>query len=64
MRGTCRKHWRDEECTIYNILVGKPARKRLLGRPRRRWEDNTGMDRREIGWERVDRMHVAQDRDR
>jgi hypothetical protein len=22
----------------YNILVGKPERKRALGRPRRRWE--------------------------
>jgi hypothetical protein len=22
-------------------LVGKPERKRVLGRPRRRWEDNT-----------------------
>jgi hypothetical protein len=28
----------------YNILVGKPERKRPLGRPRRRGEDNTRMD--------------------
>jgi hypothetical protein len=26
--------------TAYRILVGKPERKRPLGRPRRRWEDN------------------------
>jgi len=28
----------------YRILVGKPERKRPLGRPRRRWEDNIKMD--------------------
>jgi hypothetical protein len=47
----------------YNILVGKPEGKRPLGIPRRRWEDNIRMDRREIGWEDVDWMHLAQDRD-
>jgi len=25
---------------VYMPLVGKPEGKRLLGRPRRRWEDN------------------------
>ena len=25
---------------VYRVLVGKPERKRPLGRPRRRWEDN------------------------
>jgi hypothetical protein len=33
----------------YRILVGKPEGKRPLGRPRRRWVDNTKMDFREIG---------------
>jgi hypothetical protein len=47
----------------YKILVGKPEGKRPLGRPRRRWEDNIRMDLREIGWEVVDWMHLAQDRD-
>jgi hypothetical protein len=32
----------------YRILVGKSEGKRPLGRPRRRWEDNTRMDLREI----------------
>jgi hypothetical protein len=32
-------------------------------RPRRRWEDNIRMDLREIGWEGVDWIHLAQDRD-
>jgi hypothetical protein len=29
---------------IYRVLVGKPEGKRILGRPRRRWEDNIKMD--------------------
>jgi hypothetical protein len=28
----------------YRILVEKPAGRRLLGRPRSRWEDNIKMD--------------------
>jgi hypothetical protein len=41
---------------------GKPEGKRSLRRPRHRWEDNVRMDLREIGWEGVDWMHLAQDR--
>jgi hypothetical protein len=44
------------------ILVGKPERKKPLGRPRRRWEDNIRMDLTGIGWEDVNRIHLAQDR--
>jgi hypothetical protein len=29
---------------VYRVLVGKPKGKRLLGRSRRRWEDDTKMD--------------------
>jgi hypothetical protein len=29
-----------EKRNVYTILVGKPEGKRLLGRIRRRWEDN------------------------
>jgi hypothetical protein len=43
----------------YKILVRKPEGKRLLRRPRHRWEDNIGMDLREIGWEGVNWMHLA-----
>jgi hypothetical protein len=28
----------------YKVAVGKPEGKRPLGRPRRRWEDNSRMD--------------------
>jgi hypothetical protein len=38
----------------YNILVGRPEGRRPLGRPRRRWEDNIKIDRREIGFGDVD----------
>jgi hypothetical protein len=38
-----------EERKVYKVLVGKPEGKRLLGRPRRRWEDGIRMDLREIG---------------
>jgi hypothetical protein len=48
----------------YNILVGRPEERRPLGRPRRRWEDNTNMDLREIGFGDVDWIHLAHDRDR
>jgi hypothetical protein len=44
-------------------LVGKPEEERLLGRPRRIWEDNIRTILREIGWEGVNQMHLAQDRD-
>jgi len=34
---------------VYRILVGKPERKRPLGRPRRRCVDNIRMDLQEVG---------------
>jgi hypothetical protein len=43
-----------EERNVYKDLMGKPEGKRPLGRPRRRWEDGSRMDLREIGWGSVD----------
>ena len=43
----------------YRILVGKPEGKRPLRRPRRRWEDNIGMDLREVGCGYMDWMGLA-----
>jgi len=48
---------------VHRVLVGKPEGKRLLGRPRRRWEDNIKMDIREVG-EGGDWLELAQDRGR
>ena len=28
------------ERSVYRVMVGKPERKRPLGRPRHRWDDN------------------------
>ncbi|KAJ4446813.1 hypothetical protein ANN_13511 [Periplaneta americana] len=36
----------------------------LVGRPRRRWEDNIKMDLREVGYDDRDWINLAQDRDR
>jgi len=49
---------------VYRVLVEKPERKRPLGRPRRRWEDNIKMDLQEIGCGGMDWIELAQDRDR
>jgi hypothetical protein len=52
-----------EERGVHRVLVGKHEGKRLLGRPRRRWEDNIKMDVQEVGGDRGDWMELAQDRD-
>jgi hypothetical protein len=49
---------------LYRVLVGKYEGKMPLVRPRRRWEDRIKMDLRDIGWECVEWIHLAQDRDR
>ena len=43
---------------VHRALVGKPEKKRPLGRPRHRWEDNIKMDLREAGGGR-DWMELA-----
>jgi hypothetical protein len=48
----------------YSILFGKSGDKRPLGRHRHRWEGNIRIYLREIGWEVLDWMHLAQDRDK
>jgi hypothetical protein len=48
----------------YRILEEKLEGKTPLGRPRRRWEDNIKIDLREIGWDGIDWIDVAQDRDK
>jgi hypothetical protein len=43
--------------------MGKPERKIPLEIPRRRCVDNIKMDLREIGWDGMDWIDLAQDRD-
>jgi hypothetical protein len=38
----------------YRVLVGKPERKRPLGRPMHRWEDNINIELQEVGWKGED----------
>jgi hypothetical protein len=61
MGRTCSSN--GENRNAYRILVGKPERKRPLGRPRHRWVDNIKMDLREIGWNDMDWIDLVQDRD-
>jgi hypothetical protein len=35
---------------VYRLLAGKPEGRRLLRRPRSKWEYNTKIDLREVGW--------------
>jgi hypothetical protein len=43
--------------------VRKPERRRLFGRPRHRWVDNIKINLRDIGWDGIDSIDLAQDRD-
>jgi hypothetical protein len=47
----------------YRILVGKPEGRRPLGRPRCRRVDNIKIDLREIGWNGMEWIDLAEDRD-
>jgi hypothetical protein len=60
--GACGTHGRGEK--IVQGLMEKSDGKRPLGKPRRRWEDGIRMDLREIGWEDVEWVQLAQYRGR
>ena len=53
-----------EKSGVYRALVGKPEGKRLLGRARRRWEDNIKTDLQEVRCVGMDWIDLTQDRDR
>jgi len=61
--GGTRSTYVGEE-TVYRVLVRKPEVKRLLGRPRRRWEDNIKIELQKVGCGSMDWIELAQDRDR
>jgi len=52
-----------EERGVYRVLVGRPERRRPLGKPRHRWVDNIKMDLQEVGCGYMDRIGLALDRD-
>jgi hypothetical protein len=47
----------------HRILVGMPEGKRPLGRPRRRWVFNVKIHLTEIGWDGMDCIDLAQNRE-
>jgi hypothetical protein len=53
----------EEGRSAFKIVTGKPTGKRLLGRPRRRWENNIRMDLEEIGISAGNWANSAQDMD-
>jgi hypothetical protein len=52
----------EEKRNAYRILVRKPEERRPLGRPRRRWADESKMDLRKIGWRDMEWIDLAHDR--
>jgi hypothetical protein len=54
----------EEKTNACRLLVGKPEGKSPLGRRRRRLVNNIKMDLREVGWDGMDWIDLAQDRDR
>jgi hypothetical protein len=48
---------------VYTPFVEKSERKRLLGRSKRRWEDNIMMDLQEVGCGDMDWIDLAEDRE-
>ena len=52
-----------EDRSASKMLRGEPIRKRSLGRPRRRWEDNIRMDLKEIGMNVMNWVELVQDRE-
>ena len=53
-----------ERRDVYRVLVAKPERKRPLGRPKHRGEDNIKINLKEVGCGGTDWIELAQDRDR
>jgi hypothetical protein len=54
----------EDERKVYRVLVGKPEGKRRLTGLRCRGEDEIRIVLREIGWECLEWIQLAQDRDR
>jgi hypothetical protein len=52
-----------EKGNAYRDLVGKLEERRPLGSARDKWEDTIKMALRKIGWDGMDWINLAQDRD-
>jgi hypothetical protein len=63
MRRTGHVARMGEKRNASRILVGKPEGKRPLGRQTRRWVDDIKIILREIGWDGMNWIDLAQDRE-
>jgi hypothetical protein len=62
MSGACSTN--GENRNEYRLLIRKPEGRRPLGRPRRRWLTDIRINLVEMGWDDVDWIGLAQDRDK
>jgi len=53
-----------DRIVAYRVSVWKAERKRPIGRPRHRWEDNIMKNLQEVCWEYMDLIELARDMDR
>jgi len=53
-----------EKKNVYRVLVGKSERKSQCGTPRHGWNSDIKIDLEEIGWEGVNWIYLAQDRNK
>jgi hypothetical protein len=53
----------EKNSNVHRTLVGKPEGWRLIGRPRRRWEDNIKINVTEMVQSSMEWIHLAHDRD-
>jgi hypothetical protein len=51
-----------ETRNAYRILVEKPEGRRQLGKPRRQWVNNLKMNLKEICWDGLEWIDLAQER--
>jgi hypothetical protein len=61
MDRACSKN--GEKRNPYMILMGKSEGNRPIERPRSKWADNIKIDLREVGWDGMDWIDMAQNRD-
>lgn len=54
----------EDKIIAYRVLVRKPGRNKLLGRPRRRWYDNIKVYYKERECKGLDGIDLAPDRDK
>jgi hypothetical protein len=54
---------KGEKRNTYRILMAKAVGKRPVGRPKRKWVDNIKMYLREIGWDGMNWINLAQYKD-